>query len=52
MRFAVGPMAAAYTRSVDIADDEVCLGQLQAPRLGEERAEATDQKWTYWQHVW
>lgn len=52
MRFAVRPVAAAYTRSVDVADDEVCLGQLQALRLGEERAEAADQKRTYWQHVW
>lgn len=37
--------------SVYVADDEVCLGQLQALRLGKERAAAFDEKRAYWQHV-
>lgn len=45
-------LSAAYMLVVDVADDEVCLGQLQALLLGKERAEAFDQKWTYWEHVW
>lgn len=48
MCFAISLVAAAYMHFVDVADDEVCLGQLQALRLGKERAEAFDQKRTYW----
>lgn len=41
-----------YLPPVYVTDDEVCLGQLQALRLGPEWAEAFDTKWAYWQHVW
>lgn len=46
--FAINLVAVADTLFVDVADDEVCLGELQALRLGKERAEAFDQKRTYW----
>ncbi len=38
--------------SVYVTDDEVCLGQLQALRLGQEWAAAFDEERAHWQHVW
>lgn len=47
----VSPVTGVFVLSVYVADDEVCLGQLQTVRLGEERAAAFDEERALGQHV-
>lgn len=48
---AISPVTGVFVLSVYATDDEVCLGQLQTVRLGEERATAFDKERALGQHV-